>query len=189
MDEDAGEPFRCWYDMGPPISPMRPTRAEAGQGIAVGLIALVAALLIVPLPLDPLAIPVEASVPYFHLYTGFQFIAIVGAPLVAAVSDILIARRAAVPFGPLRRAAVVAIVTTVGTPLVIALLVGVRALLPGAIPLVASVPGLVAVVAVGGWLYWSPVALAVMSPFLFLVAWVLHRYGSILEFGPCIRSR
>jgi len=189
MVEDADEPSRCWYDVGPLISHMRPTRAEAGQGIAVGLITLVAALLIMPLPLDSLAIPVEMSVPYFHLHTGFRFIAIVGAPLVAAVSDILIARRAAVPFGPLRRAAVVAIVTTVGTPLVVALLVGVRALLPGAIPLVAWVPGLVAVVAVGGWLYWSPVALAVMSPFLFLVAWVLHRYGCILEFGSSIRFR
>ena len=124
----------------------------------VGSIALVGALLIVPLPLDLLAIPVEASVPYFHLYTGFRFIAIVVAPLVAAASSILIARRAAATSGPLRRAAAVAIVTTVGTPPVVALLVGVRALLPGAIPLVASVPELLAVVAVGGWLYWSPVA-------------------------------
>jgi hypothetical protein len=154
---------------------MRPTRATTGQGIVVGSIALVAALLIVPLPLGLLTIPVEASVPYFHLYTGFRFIATVGAPLVAAASSILIARRAAATPGPLRRAAAVAIVTTVGTPPVVALLVGVRALLPGAIPLVASVPELLAVVAVGGWLYWSSVALALMGPLLLLGARVLPR--------------
>ena len=134
------------------------------------LIALIAALLIMPLPLDPLAIPIEASVPYFHLYTGFRFIAIVVAPLVAAASSILIARRAAAPPGPLRRAVAIAIVTTVGTPPVVALLVGVRALLPGAVPLVASVPELLAVVAVGGWLYWSPVALILLLPLLMGVA-------------------
>jgi hypothetical protein len=110
---------------------MRPARSTAGQGIVVGSIALVAALLIVPLPLDLLAVPVEASVPYFHLYTGFRFIAIVVAPIVATASSILIARRAAAPPGPLRRAAAVAIVTAVGTPSVVAFLVGVRALLPG----------------------------------------------------------
>ena len=135
------------------------------------LIALLTALLIVPLPLDLLAIPVEASVPYFHLHTGFRFIAIVVAPLVAASSSILIARGAAAPPGPLRRAAAVAIVTAVGTPPVVALLVVVRALLPGAIPLVASVPELLAVVAVGGWLYWSPVALVLLLPLLMGVAW------------------
>jgi len=134
------------------------------------LIALLTALFIVPLPLDLLAISVEASVPYFHLYTGFRFIAIVVAPLVAAASSILIAQRAAAPPGPLRRAAAVAIVTTVGTPPVVALLVGVRALLPGAVPLVASVPELLAVVAVGGWLYWSPVALMLLLPLLIGVA-------------------
>ncbi|PNW35235.1 UNVERIFIED_CONTAM: hypothetical protein BEN50_17875 [Euhalothece sp. KZN 001] len=134
-------------------------------------LALVTALLIVPLPLDLLAVPVEASVPYFHLYTGFRVIAIVVALLVAAASSILIARRAAAPPGTLRRAAAVAIVTAVGTPPVVALLVGVRALLPGAIPLVTSVPELLAVVAVGGWLSWSPVALALMGPLLMGVAW------------------
>jgi hypothetical protein len=156
---------------------MRPARSTAGQGIVVGSIALVAALLIVPLPLDLLAVPLEASVPYFHLYTGFRFIAIVVAPIVATASSILIARRAAAPPGPLRRAAAVAIVTAVGTPSVVAFLVGVRALLPGAIPLFASVPELLAVVAVGGWLYWSPVALALMGALMLLGAWVLHRYG------------
>ncbi|MDR9446080.1 MAG: hypothetical protein RI544_08165 [Haloquadratum sp.] len=139
-------------------------------------LALVTALLIVPLPLDLLAIPVEASVPYFHLYTGFRFIAIVVAPLAAAASSILIGRRAAAPPGPLRRAAAVAIVTTVGTPPVVALLVGVRALLPGAVPLVASVPELLAVVAVGGWLHWSPVALALMGPPLVGLGWWRGRH-------------
>jgi hypothetical protein len=128
-------------------------------------------LVIIPLPLDLLAIPIGASVPYFHLYTGFRFIAIMVAPLVAAASSILIARRAAAPPGPLRRAAAVAIVTAVGTPPVVALLVGVRALLPGAIPLVASVPELLAVVAVGGWLSWSPVALVLLLPLLIGMAW------------------
>jgi len=127
-------------------------------------------LAIIPLTLDPLAVPVEASVPYFHLYTGFRFIAIVVAPLIAAASGILIAQRAAAPPGPLRRAAALAIVTTVGTPPVVALLVGMRALLPGAVPLVASVPELLAVVAVGGWLYWSPVALMLLLPLLIGVA-------------------
>ena len=134
------------------------------------LIALVTALLIVPLPLDLLTVPVEASVPYFHLYTGFRFVAIVVAPLVVAASSILITRRAAATSGPLRRAAAIAIVTTVGTPPVVALLVGMRALLPGAVPLVASVPELLAVVAVGGWLYWSPVALMLLLPLLMGVA-------------------
>jgi hypothetical protein len=134
------------------------------------LIALITALLIVPLPLDPIAISVEALVPYFHLYTGFRFVAIVVAPLAAAASSILIAQRAAAPPGPLRGAAAVAIVTTVGTPPVVALLVGVRALLPGAVPLVASVPELLAVVAVGGWLHWSPVALILLLPLLVGVA-------------------
>ena len=134
------------------------------------LIALIAALLIMPLPLDPLAIPIEASVPYFHLYTGFRFIAIVVAPLVAMGAILLIRQSVPEPPGPLRRAAAVAIVTTVGTPPVVALLVGMRALLPGAVPLVASVPELLAVVAVGGWLYWSPVALMLLLPLLMGVA-------------------
>jgi len=134
------------------------------------LLTLMTTLVIIPLPLDLLAIPVEASVPYFHLYTGFRFIAIVVAPLVAAASSILIGRRAAATPGTLRSAAAVAIVTTVGTPPVVALLVGVRALLPGAVPLVASVPELLAVVAVGGWLHWSPVALILLLPLLVGVA-------------------
>ena len=138
-------------------------------------LALVTALLIVPLPLDLLAISVEASVPYFHLYTGFRFIAIGVAPLVAVGAILLIRQSVPEPPGPLRRGAAVAIVTTVGTPPVVAFLVGVRALLPGAIPLVASVPELLAVVAVGGWLYWSPVALALMGPLLLLGARVLPR--------------
>ena len=135
------------------------------------LIALLTALLIVPLPMDLLAVPVEASVPYFHLYTGVRFIAIVVAPLVAMGAILLIRQSVPEPPGPLRRAAAVAIVTAVGTPPVVALLVGVRALLPGAIPLVASVPELLAVVAVGGWLYWSPVALVLLLPLLMGVAW------------------
>jgi hypothetical protein len=45
-------------------------------------------------------------------------------------------------------------------------LVGVRALLPGAIPLVASVPELLAVVAVGGWLSWCRVVTCARAPAL-----------------------
>jgi hypothetical protein len=105
-------------------------------------------------------LPLEYAIGYFHLYTGFRFIAIGVAPLVAAASSILISRRAAA----------VAIVTAVGTPPVVALLVGMRELLPGAVPLVASVPELLAVVAVGGWLYWSPVALILLLPLLMGVA-------------------
>ena len=146
------------------------------QQWAVMIFALLTALLIVPQPLDLLAIPVEPSVPYFHLYTGFRFIAIVVAPLVAAASSILIARRAAATPGQLRRAAAVAIVTTVATPPVVAFLVGVRALLPGAVPLIASVPELLVVVAVGGWLYWSPVALALMGPPLVGLGWWRGRH-------------
>jgi hypothetical protein len=112
---------------------MRPTQATTGQGIVVGSIALVAALLIVPLRLNLLAISVEASVPYFHLYTGFRFIAIGVAPLVAVGAILLIRQSVPEPPGPLRRAAAIAIVTTVATPPVVALLLGVRALLPGAI--------------------------------------------------------
>jgi len=139
------------------------------------LTALIAALLIMPLPLDPLAIPIEASVPYLHLFTGFRFIAIVVAPLVALGAILLIRRSVPEPPGPLRMAAAVAITTAVVTPLVVAVVIGMRALVPGARPLAGSVPELMTIVAVGGLLYWSPLAFAVMTPLLVGAGWWLHR--------------
>jgi len=136
------------------------------------LIALIAALLIMPLPLDPLAIPIEASVPYFHLNTGFRFIAIVVAPLVAVGAILFIRRSVPEPPGPLRTATAVAITTAAGTPLVVAAVVGMRALVPGATPLAGSVLELMTIVAVGGLLYWSPPALAILGLLLPLTAWV-----------------
>jgi len=140
----------------------------------VGSIALVAALLVVPLPPDPFAVLIDTSVPYLHLYTGFRFIAIVVAPLVALGAILLIRRFVPKPPGPLRTAAAVAITTAVVTPLVVAAVVGMRALVPGATPLAGSVPELMTIVAVGGILYWSPPALAVMGPLLVGVAWWLR---------------
>jgi len=134
--------------------------------------ALIAALVILKTPLDPLAISIEASVPYFHLYTGFRFIAIVVAPLVALGAILLIRRSVPEPPGPLRTAAAVAITTAAGTPLVVAVVVGVRALVPGATPLAGSVPELMTIVAVGGLLYWSPPALVILGLLLPLAAWV-----------------
>ena len=122
------------------------------------LIALIAALLVVSLPLDLLAVPIEASVPYFHLYTGFRFIAIVVAPLVAVGAILLIRRSVPEPPGPLRTAAAVAIITAAVTPLVVAAVVGMRALVPAATPHAGSNFELMTIVAVGGWLYWSSVA-------------------------------
>jgi len=136
------------------------------------LIALIAALLVVSLPLDLLAVPIEASVPYFHLYTGFRFIAIVVAPLVAVGAILLIRRSVPEPPGPLRTAAAVAIITAAVTPLVVAVVVGMRALVPGATPLAGSVLELMTTVAVGGLLYWSPPALAISGLLLPLTAWV-----------------
>jgi len=137
--------------------------------------ALIAALVILKTPLDPLAVPIEASVPYLHLYTGFRFIAIVVAPLVALGAILLIRRSVREPPGPLRTAAAVAITTTAVTPLVVATVIGMRALVPGATPLAGSVLELMTIVAVGGLLYWSPPALAVMGPLLVGAAWWLHR--------------
>jgi hypothetical protein len=142
----------------------------------VVLLVLMACLISIRLPLYDFELPLEYAVEYFHLYTGFRFIAIVVAPFVAAASSILIARRAAARPAPLRRAAAVTIVTTAGTPPVVALLMGVRALLPGATPFVPSVPELLAVVAVGGWVYWSPVALALMGPPLVGLGWWRGRH-------------
>jgi hypothetical protein len=139
------------------------------------LIALIAALLIMPLPLDPLAIPIEASVPYLHLYTGFRFIAIAVAPLVALGTILLIRRSVREPPGPLRTAAAVAIITAAVTPLVVAAVVGMRALVPGATPLAGSVLELMTIVAVGGLLYWSPLAFAIMGPLLVGAGCWLHR--------------
>jgi hypothetical protein len=139
------------------------------------LIALIAALLIMPLPLAPLAIPIETSVPYFHLYTGFRFIAIAVAPLVALGAILLIRRSVPEPPGPLRTAGAVAITTAAGTPLVVAVVVGMRALVPGATPLAGSVPELLTTVAVGGLLYWSPLVFAIMGPLLVGAGWWLHR--------------
>jgi len=110
-------------------------------------------------------LPLEYAIEYFHLYTGFRFIAIVVAPLVALGAILLIRRSVPEPTGPLRTAAV-AITTAAGTPLVIAVVVGMRALVPGATPLAGSAPELMTIVAVGGLLYWSPPALAVMGPLL-----------------------
>jgi len=138
------------------------------------LIALIAALLIMPLPLAPLAIPIEASVPYLHLYTGFRFIAIVVTPLVALGAILLIRRSVPEPPGPLRTAAAVAITTTAVTPLVVAAVVGMRALVPGATPLAGSVLELLTTVAVGGLLYWSPPALVILGLLLPPAAWVLQ---------------
>jgi hypothetical protein len=138
------------------------------------LIALIAALLIMPLPLDPLAIPIEASVPYLHLYTGFRFIAIAVAPLVALGTILLIRRSVREPPGPLRTAAAVAIITAAVTPLVVAAVVGMRALVPGATPLAGSVLELMTIVAVGGLLYWSPLAFAIMGPLLVGAGCWLH---------------
>ena len=132
----------------------------------LGSIALAAALIVVPLPLDPLAVPIEAPVPYFHLYTGFRFIAIVVAPLVALGTNLLTCRSVAEPPGPLRTAGAVAITTAAVTPLFVAAVIGMRALVPGAKPLAGSVLELITIVAVGGLLYWSPPALAVMGPLL-----------------------
>jgi hypothetical protein len=157
--------------------------SRPAENLVILVVTVVSSSLVVLVPTFSYVTYVNQTIHYFHLYTGFRFIAIVVAPLVAAASSILIARRAAAPPGPLRRAVAIAIVTTVGTPPVVALLVGVRALLPGAVPLVASVPELLAVVAVGGWLYWSPVALALMGPLLLLGAWMLHRYGHALGCG------
>jgi len=126
------------------------------------------------LPVDLLIIPINASVPYFHLYTGFRFIAIVVAPLVAQGTILLIRRSVWGPPGPLRTAAAVAITTVAVTPLVVAVVVGMRALVPGATPLAGSVLELMTIVAVGGLLYWSPPALAVMGPLLVGAAWWLR---------------
>ena len=147
----------------------------AGRAIMVGS-TLAAALIVVPLPLDPLAVPIEASVPYLHLYTGFRFIAIVVAPLVALGAILLIGRSVPDPPGPLRTAAAVAITTAAVTPLVVAVVVGMRALVPGATPLAGSVPELMTVVAVGGLLYWSPPALVVMGPLLVGAGWWWARH-------------
>jgi len=126
------------------------------------------------LPVDLLIIPIEASVPYLHLYTGFRFIAIVVAPLVAVGAILLIRRSVPEPPGPLRTAAALAITTAVVTPLVVAVVVGMQALVPGATPLAGSVLELIAIVAVGGLLYWSPPALAIMGPLLVGAAWWLR---------------
>ena len=136
--------------------------------------ALIAALVILKTPLDPLAIPIEASVPYLHLYTGFRFISIVVAPLVALGAILLIRRSVPEPPGPLRTAAAVAITTAGVTPLVVAVVVGMRALVPGATPLAGSVIELMTIVAVGGLLYWSPPALAILGLLLPPAAWILR---------------
>jgi len=135
---------------------------------------MISAILLIRQPHNLLAISIEASVPYFHLHTGFRFIAIVVAPLVALGTILLICRSVPEPPGPHRTAAAVAITTAAGTPLVVAAVVGMRALVPGATPLAGSVPELMTIVAVGGLLYWSPPALAVMGPLLAGVAWWLR---------------
>ena len=78
--------------------------------------------------------------------------------------------------GPLRTAAAVAITTAAVTPLVVAAVVGMRALVQGATPLAGSVPGLMATVVVGGLLYWSPPALVVMGPLLVGAGWWWARH-------------
>jgi len=137
------------------------------------IIPILSAMIV--LPVDLLIIPIEASVPYFHLHTGFRVIAIVVAPLVAVGAILLIRRSVRELPGPLRTAAAVAITTAAGTPLVVAVVVGMRALVPGATPLAGSVLELMTIVAVGGLLYWSPPALAIMGPLLVGATWWLHR--------------
>lgn len=114
-------------------------------------------------------------VQYFHLYLGFRFIAIVVAPLVALGTILLIRRSVPEALGPLLTAAAVAITTAAVTPMVVAAVVGLRALVPGATPLAGSVLELMTIVAVGGLLYWSPPALGVMGPLLVIAAWWLRR--------------
>jgi len=150
-------------------------RHSSSASVIMASSALIAALVMLMTPLDPLAIPIEASVPYLHLYTGFRFIAIAVAPLVALGAILLIRRSVPEPPGPLRTAAAVAITTAAGTPLVVAVVVGMRALVPGATPIAGSVPELMTTVAVGGLLYWSPPALMLMGPLLVGAAFI-HQY-------------
>jgi len=138
--------------------------------------SIIAGVSIVRIPIDPLAIPIEASVPYLHLYTGFRFIAIAVAPLVGLGAILLIRRSVPEPPGPLRTAAAVAITTAILTPLAVAGVIGMRALVPGATALAGSVPELMTIVAVGGLLYWSPPALAVMGPLLVGAGWWWARH-------------
>ena len=139
------------------------------------IIVMISAILLIRQPIDPLAIPIEASVPYLHLYTGFRFIAIAVAPLVTLGTILLIRRSLPEPPGPLRTAGAVAITTAAVTPLVVAVVVGMRALMPEATPLAGSVLELMVIVAVGGLLYWSPPALVVMGPLLVGAA-LIHQY-------------
>ena len=113
------------------------------------------------------------SIQYFHLYLGFRVIAIVFAPLVALGTILLIRRSVPELPGPLRAAAV-AITTAAVTPPVVAAIIGMRALVPGATPLAGSVLELMTIVAMGGLLYWSPPALAIMGPLLVGAAWWLR---------------
>jgi hypothetical protein len=109
------------------------------------------------------------------LYLGFRFIAIVVGPFVSLGTILLIRRSVPEALGPLLTAAAVAITTAAVTPIVVAAVVGLRALVPEATPLAGSVFELMTIVAVGGLLYWSPPALAVMGPLLVSAAWWLRR--------------
>jgi len=140
------------------------------------LFTMIAALTIVLVPVLSFPVNVVESVPYLHLYTGFRFIAIAVAPLVTLGTILLIRRSLPEPPGPLRTAGAVAITTAAVTPLVVAAVVGMRALVPGATPLVGWVPDLMATVAVGGLLYWSPPALVVMGPLLVSAGWWWARH-------------
>jgi len=140
----------------------------------VVLLVLMACVISVRLPLYDFELPLEYALEYFHLYTGFRFIAIVVAPLVALGAILLIRRSVPEPPGPLRTAGAVAITTAAGTPLVVTVVVGMRALVPGATPLAGSVLELLTTVAVGGLLYWSPPALAILGLLLPPAAWVLR---------------
>jgi hypothetical protein len=59
--------------------------------------------------------------------------------------------------------------------------VGMRALVPGAIPLAGSVFELVTKVAVGGWLYWSPVAFPPLLILLTSVSRWQPQLGSVIK--------
>jgi len=142
----------------------------------VVLLVLMACLISIRLPLYDFELPLEYAIQYFHQYTGFRFIAIVVAPLVALGAILLIGRFGPEPPGPLRTAAAVAMTTAIVTPLAVAGVIGMRALVPGATPLAGSVPELITIVAVGGLLYWSPPALAVMGPLLMGTGWWFARH-------------
>ena len=148
--------------------------SRLAENLVVVVVSTISSFLVMLVPMLTYSLNGNHSVQYFHLYLGFRVIAIVVAPLVAVGAILLIRRSVREPPGPLRTAAAVAVTTTAVTPPVVAAIIGMRALVPGATPLAGSVLELMTIVAVGGLLYWSPPALAVMGPLVMGAAWWLR---------------